>query len=103
MGMGIGIHSRTPDAGVLRERQEAVACGIWFTSTGVMMPKLLKYQDSRGVIKSLTDIRVITSEKKHYCGIPTAEYVCEGSLEGYVRRFRLIYYMEKNEWKILWK
>ena len=45
MSMGIGINSEQPDAGELKGRQEPVACGVWFTSEGVAMPKMLKFRD----------------------------------------------------------
>ena len=42
MNMGIGINARRLDEGELNRPQEEVACGVWFTSTGDIMPKKLK-------------------------------------------------------------
>ena len=41
MGMGIGINNQKPDAGPNRRRQEEIACGIWFTSRGEILPQTL--------------------------------------------------------------
>ena len=45
MSMGIGINTQNPDEGELKRDLEEIACGVWFTSTGAVMPKLVKYQD----------------------------------------------------------
>ncbi len=71
MGMGIGINVHTPDAGKIRGRQEPVACGVWYTSTGTAIPKLIKFQGEDGEIRTLTNLHVLSFEKKNYCGIPT--------------------------------
>lgn len=103
MSMGIGTNSEQPDAGELKGRQEPVACGVWFTSEGVAMPKMLKFQDEEGMIHTISHIHVISSEKKHYCGIPLMEYQCNAEISGVCYPFCLIYYMERQEWKLLWK
>ena len=48
MGMGIGINAQNPDEGLLKAKQESVACGVWFTSTGNSMPKLIKIKNEDG-------------------------------------------------------
>ena len=68
MNMGIGINSQKPDEGQLSRKLEEVACGVWFTSKGTAMPQLIKYQDQEGLIHSISQIRVITREKKYYWG-----------------------------------
>ena len=43
MSMGIGTNARKPDEGKLkRENRREVACGVWCTSTGTAMPKMIK-------------------------------------------------------------
>lgn len=103
MGMGIGINAEHPDAGEVRGRQEPVACGVWFTSEGNAVPKLLKFQDEEGLIHTITHIQVVFSEKKQYCGIPLIEYQCNAEIAGMLYSFGLLYYIERQEWKILWK
>ena len=35
------------------------------------MPKLVKYQDDEGLLHTISQIHVLTQEKKYYCGIPS--------------------------------
>lgn len=103
MGMGIGINDAAPDEGILRGEQEPVACSIWFTSTGRIMPKLMKYKEKNGEIITVYPIHVLTSAKKNYCGIPSVEFQCEAIVEENFRKFRLYYYPERQEpWKVVW-
>ena len=74
MSMGIGINTQNPDEGELKRDLEEIACGVWFTSTGAVMPKLVKYQDEEGLLHTISQIRVLTQDKKFYCGIPIQEY-----------------------------
>lgn len=103
MGLGIGINAQQPDAGKLKGRQEAIACGVWFTSTGQAMPKMLKFQRDDGEIRTISPIHTLSCEKKNYCGIPTLEYRCCADFEGCRYSFYLLYYIERQEWKVLWK
>lgn len=102
MGMGIGINESLPDEGVITGKQESVACSVWFTSTGRIMPKIMKYKETDGEIVTVNQIHVISSAKKNYCGIPTIEFQCESTIGRYSTRFRLYYYVEKQEWKVMW-
>lgn len=103
MSMGIGINAQSPDAGQIRGLQEPVACGVWFTSSGTVMPKFLKFCGDDGEIRLLSGIHVIRAQKQNYCGIPTFEYECDAEFEGCCYHFYLLYYIERQEWKILWK
>lgn len=103
MSMGIGINAQNPDEGELRRDLEAIACGVWFTSKGTVMPKMIKYQDNEGVIHRISRIRVITQEEKHYCGIPILEYRCSTVFMDREYLFRLYYYPKTNCWKISWE
>ncbi len=62
--------------GELKRDLEKIACGVWFTSTGSVMPKLVKYQDEEGLLHTISQIHILTQEKKYYCGIPIQEYRC---------------------------
>ena len=104
MSMGIGINARKPDEGKMkRENLCEVACGVWFTSTGTAMPKMIKYEDDEGMIRSVGQIHVQTREKKYYCGIPIHEYRCSTVAQGKEYLFRLYYYAEENQWKLSWE
>lgn len=103
MSMGIGINTRNPDEGELKRDLEEIACMVWFTSKGAAMPKLVKYQDKEGMIRSITPIQVLTHEKKFFCGIPIQEYRCSTVWRDQEYLFRLYYYMETNCWKLSWE
>lgn len=103
MGMGIGTNVYSPDAGKIKGHQEAVACGVWYTSTGTAIPKMIKFQDADGEIRTLTHLHVRTFEKKNYCGIPTLEYECDAVVHSRKYIFHLLYYIEHQKWTVLWK
>ena len=91
------------DGNAQRENLCEVACGVWFTSTGTAMPKMIKYEDDEGMICSVGQIHVQTREKKYYCGIPIHEYRCSTVAQGKEYLFRLYYYAEENQWKLSWE
>lgn len=101
--MGIGTNTQKTDHGEIRGYQEAVACSAWFTSTGAVMPKMIKYKDDNGIIRTLNNIHVRNCEKRNYCGIPTFYFDCDVVVSSRCYPFQLLYYMERQEWKILWK
>ena len=45
MAFGIGTNPPQADAGNVRGTQRRIACECWFTSTGRIMPLMLKIQD----------------------------------------------------------
>lgn len=53
-----------------------VAADCWFTSTGKMIPRMIKYEDTEGARHLLKDIEVLKSDKKHYAGILMHRYDC---------------------------
>lgn len=103
MSMGIGTNDTRPDEGRLRGKQESVACFVWFTSEGNVMPKMLKTRLADGTIVQISHIRVIGHRQRNYCGIPTLEYDCETEIEERISPFRLLYYPERQKWKLIWK
>lgn len=103
MSMGIGINTQRPDEGVLRRKQMEIACGVWFTSTGNTMPKMLKFRDEEGMIRRIDHICVSDSCRKYYCGIPIQEYRCSAVYRDRKYLFRLYYYIEKGCWRLSWE
>ena len=103
MSMGIGTNTQSPDEGELKRDLEEIACGVWFTSKGAVMPKMVKYQDEDGMLHTISHIQVLTKEKKFYCGIPIQEYRCSTTFENRKYLFRLYYYLENNCWKLSWE
>lgn len=79
------------------------ACEIWFTSTGRVLPKLIKFPDETGNILTLSDFHVYHSERHFYCGIPSFVYYCKTILSKKRILFRLFFYPESCTWKLLWE
>ncbi len=98
MAFGIGANGPGADAGSVRGTQKKIACECWFTSTGRVMPLMLKLQDEEGEIQTVRDITVHSQEKKKYAGIPSIEYDCTLALHGKKIRVWLIYYQSENRW-----
>ena len=55
-----------PDAGNVRGVQREVACECWFTTSGKMIPLMLKIKDEDGEIRAIHQIEVHYQEKKTY-------------------------------------
>lgn len=90
------------NAGPLRERQVPIACSVWFTSNGRLIPLSIKWKDEDGMLRMLHNIRIITVSERNYCGIPSTEFACESEYCGARVPFRLLYYAARSEWKLLW-
>ncbi len=103
MGMGIGINDEKTDEGRLKGRQEPVACSVWFTSTGRLLPKMMKYKEADGEIVVISDIHVESSDRKNYCGIPVLSFECSAAAGNTVVWFRLLYYVERQRWCVIWR
>jgi len=50
----------------------------------------------------IKNIRVLSMEKKNYCGIPALEYSCRAVDESKVIFFKLLFQQEECKWKIIW-
>ena len=100
MAFGIGMNTSAADAGRVRGTQKRIACECWFTSTGKIMPLMLKVQDENGEIQTIWDITVHSQDKKRYTGIPSIEYDCTLVLQGRKVRAWLIYYQSESQWVI---
>lgn len=79
------------------------ACEIWFTSTGRVLPKLIKFADEAGSIHTLSNFQVYHFERHRYCGIPSSIYYCKTVLLKKSVSFRLFFYPETCIWKLLWE
>ena len=45
MAFGIGTNAGNTNAGTVKGTQKEIACECWFTSTGKMIPLMLKVKD----------------------------------------------------------
>ena len=100
MAFGIGTNPPQADAGNVRGTKRRIACECWFTSTGRIMPLMLKIQDEDGQIHTIREITVHSQEKKRYAGVPSIEYDCTLTLRGKSVRAWLIYYQSENRWVV---
>lgn len=100
MAFGVGTDSFGADEGKVRGIRKNVACECWFTSTGRVMPLMLKIQDEDGEIRTIREITVHSQEKKRPAGAPSIEYDCTIVMNGRSFRVRLIYYQPENRWVI---
>ena len=100
MAFGAGSGIPVADAGSVRGIQRNIACECWFTSTGKVIPRMLKIQDEDGEIRTIREITVHAQEKKRYAGVPSIEYDCTLVLHGRGVRAWLIYYQSENRWVI---
>lgn len=98
MAFGIGTNTEPTEAGVIKGKQETVACDCWFTSSGKTIPRFLKYQDAEGVIHKMYDIKVHASNKRNYCGIAMIEYECSCEEQGQEYRFRFLFQPQECQW-----
>lgn len=98
MAFGIGTNSRKAETGKVRGIQKKIACECWFTSTGRIMPLMVKLQDEDGQIRTIREITVHSQEKKMYAGVPSMEYDCTLVMENRSVRVWLIYYQTENQW-----
>lgn len=100
MAFGIGVNMEETDAGELRGEKMDIAVDCWFTSKGVTIPRMFKYQDVEGEVHSVSEIRVLEQEEKRYCGVPTVEYRCEVVLDQVCREVKLIFLVEEHRWML---
>ena len=76
---------------------EPVAVMTWFTAEGVMMPKLIKYEDKSGTRHTVDNIDAkIISENQ----TTTVVYKCKAMDYEFIKEFRLIFFVKDHKWKI---
>ena len=98
MAFGGYTNIKRADHGTLRGIQKEVACECWFTSTGRIMPLMLKVEDEEGEIQTIREFVIHSQEKKRYAGIPSIEYDYTLVIHGQKVRGWLIYYQSENRW-----
>ncbi len=98
MAFGIGTNAGTTKAGSVRGAQREIACECWFTSSGKIIPLMLKVKDEDGEIRVIRQIEIHSQEKKMYAGIPSIEFDCTLTILEQAINARLIYYQTENRW-----
>ena len=95
---GIGTNTTKIDSGEIRGKMYHVACKVWFTASCSPKPLSFKFEGDDGIIQSVTDISIKSSEDKNYSGILSKEFVCESIIGGFLREFKLIFFVESCKW-----
>lgn len=84
--------------GVVRGSQREIACECWFTSSGKILPLMLKVKDEDGEIRVIRRITVHSQEQRNYAGTPSIEFDCTLTVLEQRIRSRLIYYPGESRW-----
>lgn len=95
---GIGMNVKDIDSGVVRGKTHNIACKTWFTSNCTPIPLSFKFEGDDGVIQTVSNLTIKTSEDKRYAGIAAKEYRCESIIFGVRHEFKLIFYFEACKW-----
>lgn len=101
MAFGEQFYLDRKEWGEIRGIKQKVAVGCWFTSTGRMMPKMLKYQDAGGRIRCLEEIEILKTEEKYYAGSLVRRYDCLTRKDGREYEFMLLFYPEACFWRMI--
>ena len=74
-----------------------VACLSWCTAGHKITPILFKYVGEDNLVYTVRDIKVKSAydRPKAY---PYKEYICEASIGGFMREFRLLYFTRDSRW-----
>ena len=98
MAFGIGTNTQEADAGQVQGTQREIACECWFTSTGKIIPRMLKIKDEDGEMVLANKIEVHYQEQKKYAGIPSIEFDCTLTVLEKAIHAKLIYYQTESRW-----
>lgn len=86
---------------IIRGRYQKVAVDCWFTSTGKTIPRMIKYEDCEGCVRTLREIQLLRNDKCCQAGMPVFRYDCLAAVNGREQRFTLLYHPGKNIWDMV--
>lgn len=95
---GIGVNVKNVDSGIIKGKIYDIACKTWFTSNCTPIPLSFKYEATDGMIRSVSNLTVITTDDKRYAGIAAKEYKCEAIIDNVKYNFKLVFYLEACKW-----
>ena len=101
--MGFTLERQTDrlQAKEVRGNYQKVAVACWFTSNGRSMPRMVKYEDEEGTIRSIRNIHLIKTEEKYFAGIKMKRYDCCAEDCGIMKYFTLLYHIEEVRWDMV--
>ncbi len=98
---GIGINTNKIDSGELRGKKIPVACKVWFTVTGKLIPLSFKFEGDDGELQTVSNLKITVSEDKCYLGIQSKEYKCQALIGGIYHHFKLVFYCDTCKWMMV--
>ncbi len=101
MGFLLGDIAERTEHGALHGIQREIACECWFTSKGRSIPKIIKVMDEEGVLHTIREIQLLTSEEKTYSGIRTVEHLCRIHIGGRMETVKLVFTKETCKWALV--
>lgn len=101
MAFQLGDITAKTEAGVLKGVQREIACDCWFTSKGKTTPRMIKVMDGEGMLYTIADVVVLSTEEKTYSGIPTVEHICKINLGNVRETVKLVYTKEDCKWALV--
>ncbi|MBR1931196.1 MAG: hypothetical protein IJ833_06945 [Lachnospiraceae bacterium] len=81
--------------------QREVGCECWFTSSGKMIPLMIKVKDEDGEIRVIRHIEIHSQVQRQVVGMPSVEFDCTLKVLEQDIRAKLIYYQTENKWLLL--
>lgn len=85
----------------IKRNQSDIAVDCWFTSTGKMMPRLIKAKMPDESILTLNNISVRECEDKLYCGIHTKKFICNVEYDNRIETIELHFNKSDCIWKMI--
>ena len=80
--------------------QREVGCECWFTSSGKIIPLMIKVKDEDGEIRIIRHIEVHSQVQRQVVGMPSVEFDCTLKVLEQDIRAKLIYYQTENRWML---
>lgn len=101
MAFGTPYNEFQIDSGEINGDRRDISCLSWFPHGNDPYPISFKFKGDDDAIISVKDIKVLTTEDKRYCGIPSKEYKCRAVIGGLFHDFKLIFYLETCKWEMV--
>ena len=83
--------------------QREVGCECWFTSSGKIIPLMIKVKDEDGEIRIIRHIEIHSQVQLQVVGMPSVEFDCTLKVLEQDIRAKLIYYQTENRWLLMFR
>lgn len=100
MGFVVTVQEDKPEELPVKGKRYRVAVGSWSTSAGCLTPKIIRYQDDEGVIRTVR-IHVESRDQKCYAGVQLQCFGCWTVIYGMRREFILLYHPLEGTWDMV--